>query len=151
MKNANSAMRARIESLPSRQLTLAPSLQSLLDGPFAFEGEAVVLEALLPSVRPAFHDVTEFEAWANKIHVDDYVEADSDTVLAHGILFSELLATKLESLGRPFRVLLAVDLEAQTVTVRFFAHRPGEAWADDDLETYRHEAILRWDVGETVR
>lgn len=105
----------------------------------------------LPDLNGSGGVPTGFEAWANKTHVDDYVEADSDSILAHGVLFSELLAAKLESLGRPFRVLLAVDLEAPSVTVRFFAHRPGEAWSDDDLETYRHEAILRWDVGETVR
>ena len=92
---------------------------------------------------PEVFDRTGNECFHNKIFIGSIIEDSSaESKFECGILFAEKLAAKLSvELGDGFNVLFSFDME--NAFVRFHKIRIGESWLDDDLESYRLEAILK--------
>lgn len=122
-------------------------LASLIDEPIGEKEGALVflnLGAQTLSVSD-FTDLTEYEALANKIHIEDYVTGPSDVVFLAAIEFSGRLAIRLEAFGRRCKVILSEQVPGDPV-VRFISLRRNTAW-ELDPNTYQTEAVAVWDVG----
>jgi len=109
--------------------------------------------SVLPNLKD---DETGIEAFINHIHLEDFVSPDvSFFELARlGCDFGFALRTRLgeEQLSGPFRVIVsaraadpASDGVHDTCVVRFHKRRPNQPWLDDELESYRDEAIAVMD------
>jgi hypothetical protein len=111
-------------------------------------GGAVVLEPF-SAMRRDQSLATEFEALANKVHIEDYVARDRSglaTLANQGILFCRRLVARLELLPGSFLIVLAIDEELPSVVARFFKERTGEQWLSSDLERFT-EALAIWKTG----
>ncbi len=112
-----------------------------------------MLEPLVANATGAdeFPDQTGYEAFINKMHVDDLVEPGGTNheqlseLIRQGAKAAVELSRRLESEGR-FRVLLSLDADLPAVTLRFFQRREGEPWGADDPDAFRLEEILMIDT-----
>jgi len=99
--------------------------------------------------RPKPGDLTGWEAFANKIHVEDYLDPgiEGDERLVQGIKYAEQLARRLEQERKPFTVFLGRDPDSDAVTVRFYIRRSQEApWTSDELEGFQSGEVMAWDL-----
>ena len=55
------------------------------------------------------------------------------------------LAKRLEVAGL-YRVLLSLDPDARTMTLRFFERREGEPWGSSDPDSYALEEVAMFDT-----
>jgi hypothetical protein len=152
----NSGMSRRVQRLRAGRkfigAELAPALAELAAGRLVETDQGIVLERLLPkTIDPnVFQDKTGFEAWINKIHVEDYVDETTqgaDDVLLQGLLYAERLAAKFAARGGAFRIFLCVDNDSNDVTCRFHVVREGEPWFIDDPNLTDIASVAIWDVG----
>ncbi len=146
-----------VELLPI--IILQPRLRALVEAPFIRKAGGLLLEPLnLHTSGPeCFPDATGYEAFINKIHVDDYMEepdeADKDrlsVLIQQGAKAAVRLSERLETKG-PYRIVLSLDLpsvdEGQpTMDLRFFERRIGEPWLDEDLDAYQLNELLLIDT-----
>ncbi len=135
-------------------VTLQPRLLELVQTPFLRKDGCTLIEGFSEgSTGPeAFDDRTSYEAFINKVHVDDYIDAPGSThpervriLLEQGAKSALALADRLQGDGR-YRVILSLDPEQPTATLRFYERREGEMWAADDPDEYPLEEILMIDV-----
>jgi hypothetical protein len=156
----NRAMSRRVERLRAEDnLTaaeLAPKLAKLASVDLVETVQGIALEPLLPQALPSgvFQDKTGFEAWVNKIHIEDFVddsESRADEVLLQGLLYAEQLVAKFAARGGTFRIFLVVDNDSNDVTCSFHVVREGEPWFVDDPNLTDIESVAIWDVGGAVR
>jgi hypothetical protein len=91
-----------------------------------------------------FPDKTGFECSANHVHLP-FVGTNESLIscLEYAATLQEALSPFTQD--RRFRVIVALP-EDDDCTVRFHQIRPGENWIADDLEGYKSEAILVFDV-----
>jgi len=135
-------------------IVLQPRLRALMDAPFVRRDGALLLEPLVANATgaEAFPDRTGYEAFINKVHVDDLVEAGDTSheqlgeLIRQGAKAAVELSQRLESEGR-FRVLLSLDVELPGATLRFFGRREGEPWGVDDPDAFELEEVLMIDTG----
>jgi hypothetical protein len=139
------------EVLPST--LLQPRLRALVEAPLVRKGGGLVLEPLVANATgpDAFQDRTGYEAFINKVHIDDLMDAGSGpeqlgALIRQGVKAAISLSHRLESEGR-FRVLLSLDAELPTMTLRFFERREGEAWGAEDPDAFQLEEVLMIDTG----
>jgi hypothetical protein len=133
---------------------LQPRLRALIAAPLVRRGGAVVLEPLVANSTgaEAFADRTAYEAFINKVHVDDLVETRDTRQVQLGEMIRQggkaafELSRRLEREGR-FRVLLSLDADLPGATLRFFGRRDGETWGADDPDDFQLEEILMIDTG----
>lgn len=125
-------------------------LRALVDAELLDCEGALVLAPLAVWLRPGMNlDVTGREAFANKFHVEDYLDSDavvpmSEQLFCQGAKATLGLAQRLKSKER-CRVFLSVD--GDTATLRFFGLWTGSSWCVDDPDQYIQEAVLMIDVG----
>jgi hypothetical protein len=140
------------EALP--EIRLQWRLHELVQAPFVQRGGGLVLEPLVANAtgREAFQDATGYEAFINKIHVDDLVDEagieEHDRLrilLQQGVKAAMVLAERLKAEGS-FRVLLSLDADLPSITLRFFRRREGEHWAGEDPDAFRLEEVLMIDT-----
>ena len=135
-------------------VVLQPRLRALVEAPLVRTAGGVLLEPLVSCATgpEAFPDRTGYEAFVNKVHVGDFVDAGTASqdefgeLLRQGTKAAIELSRRLESEGR-FRVLLSLDMDVPTATLRFFGRREDEAWGADDPEAFEIEEILMIDTG----
>lgn len=131
------------EALP--RVVLEPRLHDVVHAPFVRCGDALVLAPFIEAStrREAFEDATAWEAFINKVQVEDLLTENLGiSPLTHqGVRAAIDLAERLRSEGA-FRVVLSLDPDAASMTLRFFGLREGAAWNSDDLDAYEHEEIL---------
>lgn len=133
---------------------LQPRLRALVNAPLVRQAGGLLLEPLVSNTTgpDQFPDYTGYEAFINKVHVDDLIEVDgtnSETLnelIRQGAKAAIELACRLENEGR-FRVLLSLDPDSATATLRFFKRRDGEAWGADDPDAFQLEEVLMIDTG----
>ena len=161
----NAAMAERWERLQRQIATtaLAARLKWLAGGRLRTERNALALggrpvkvtDALVNELLrsgqgriPEDMDATEFEAWTNKIHIADYLDAalHGDALLAQGVLYAQALAASLLQVGTPTRIVLSRDPDSDEVTVRFFVRRPDSPWGAEDPNDYPLEEVIQWDI-----
>jgi len=120
----------------------------LASGALTEVGGALVLKELISSalVAPEQGDLTGFEASTNKIHVADYVADQGDALMVQSVLYARKLVSRLRRQGECARVLLSKDTEQEDVTVRFYRRRLALPWEADDLDEYKDEEVIAWDV-----
>lgn len=92
---------------------------------------------------PDMFDRTGSECFHNKIFIGAIIQNTSKSKRFEcGILFAEKLAAKLlTEIGTGFNVIFTFDMENSFV--RFHKIREGESWLDDDLESYKLDAVLK--------
>jgi hypothetical protein len=143
----------RLDELLS-SIALQPSLRALVEAPLIEKAGGLLLEPLAEHVTgpAAFQDRTEYEAFVNKFHVDDFMENTGATdrdrlglLVQQGAKAALMLSERLVYKGS-YRVLLCLDEQEPTMTLRFFAHRPGEIWGGDDPDAFPLEEMLIIDV-----
>jgi hypothetical protein len=135
-------------------IELRPRLRALIEAPFVRRAGALLLEPLVANATDAeaFPDRTGYEAFINKVHVDDLVEARDTNreqlgeLIRQGAKAAVELSRRLEGEGQ-FRVLLSLDPDLPGATLRFFGRREAEAWGGDDPDAFRLEEILMIDTG----
>jgi hypothetical protein len=140
------------EVLPS--IVLSPRLRGVVEAPLVRKAGGLVLEPLAANATgpEAFQDRTGYEAFINKVHVDDLIDligSERERVRAliqQGTRAAVDLSRRLEGEG-PFRVLLSLDPELPTMTLRFFERRNGEAWGAEDPDSFQLEEVLMIDTG----
>jgi hypothetical protein len=140
------------------ELMIAASLRfKEVDGcvvPLSFSGEKIWTKD-----RPAIpnrDDQTGFEALHSKVHLDSYFPDTTDIseLARSGLDFAFFLRKGLleSKVSGPFRIIASVhEADAEltvpaTCTVRFHKVRPGQSWLNDDLESYRQEALMVMDI-----
>ena len=148
----NSLMRSHWQSVAAKLRTakIGRQLRELVESPIVEVRGATVLQRLItPGQEKHFEDdLTRFEAFTNHIHVEDYLDRRIRKVgrLVQAFLYAEALASRLANTGRRFRILVGRDPDSDSVTVRFFLRRKGQPWNDEDLESYKIDAVAQWDV-----
>lgn len=135
-------------------VALQPRLRALVEAPLVRNAGALVLEPLVAkSAGPeAFPDRTGYEAFINKIHVDDFLDDSGGEepervgeLIRQGSKAAVDLAARLAKEGR-YRVLLSLDAALPTMTLRFFERRDGEPWGAEDPDAYQLEEVLMIDT-----
>jgi hypothetical protein len=134
---------------------LVPRLRALVEAPFVRTAGALLLRPLAgQSTDPsAFPDRTGYEAFINKIHVEDFLDrevaADDPSglaeLVAQGIAAAMALSERLEKEGA-YRVLLSLDSDVPALTLRFFERREGEPWGPENPEDAPLEEVLLIDT-----
>lgn len=154
MKRMNKAFEARWkQSKLDNRLTmieLQPRLATLVNAPLIRTGGALVLQPLFSDATSAdsFEDRTAYEAFVNKVHVEDFLDErwsdeakDVTALLEQGSKAAVTLAARLQEYGS-YRVLLSLDVDLPTTTMRFFERRGGEPWGADDPDEFQLEEVL---------
>ena len=137
------------EVLPT--IVLAPRLRALVEAPLVRKAGGLVLEPLAANATgpEAFQDRTGYEAFINKVHVDDFIDVSGSeqvgALVQQGARAAVDLSHRLETEGR-FRVLLSLDADLPTMTLRFFERRHGEAWGAEDPDAFQLEEVLMIDT-----
>ncbi len=136
-------------------IVLQPRLRALVEAPLVRRAGSLVLEPLVAAASgsEAFQDRTGYEAFVNKFHVDDFID-DADgsgreqlSVLIHqGTKAAVELSRRLEREGR-YRVLVSLDPDLPTMTLRFFERRDGEPWGAEEPDAFQLEEVLMIDTG----
>jgi hypothetical protein len=136
------------------RIVLQPRLQAVIQAPVVRDSECFVLKPLWNKslTHKAFGDRTEYEAFVNKIHIEDYLDNLRGTsrkrrsaLVQQGCKAANELAARLRLEGM-FRILVSLDLEMPVMTLRFFARRPSEGWGLGDPEMYGQEGIMLIDT-----
>ena len=135
-------------------VTLQPRLREVLQAPFLRTAGCLLLESLAAGAADpeAFQDRTGYEAFINKIHIDDFIDDAGATsperlgmLIQQGGKAAVELAARLTREG-PYRVLLSLDPEADTSTLRFFERREGEPWGAEDPDAFQLEEVMMIDT-----
>jgi hypothetical protein len=98
-----------------------------------------------------YFDKTGFECFINHVHLP-FAETNESQSLASCLEYAATLQDALLPLtpDRQFRVIVSLSEDGEfpgsACTVRFHQIRPGEVWVTEDLEGYKSEAILVFDV-----
>ena len=125
---------------------ITPELCNYVSQGVVFEHGCAFLRALWagdPSFRlDRFPDLTGAECFVNHVHLADLGIAASKEQLCESVA----LAGAIARLGRPERLRFIISLKDAECVWRFHRRRRGERWLDDDLESYREEALLVIDV-----
>jgi hypothetical protein len=90
-------------------------------------------------------DKTDFECFINHVHLPfDGTNESLVSCLEYSATLREALM--LLTQDRQFRVIVSLSEDDGECTVRFHRIRLGENWIAEDLEGYKSEAILVFDV-----
>ncbi|HEY2511927.1 MAG TPA: hypothetical protein VGI39_13755 [Polyangiaceae bacterium] len=133
-------------------VVLQPRLRALVEAPLVRKAGSLLLEPLVANAMgpEALQDRTGYEAFINKVHVEDFIDTGGGeqlgTLIRQGAKAAVELSRRLESEGR-FRVLLSLDPDLPTMTMRFFGRRDGEAWGAEDPDAFQLEEVLMIDTG----
>ena len=89
-------------------------------------------------------DETGFEANINKIYLEDYLgEADGRSLILESIAFMSALKDKVKrEIDGEIEIVLSIDLNENSATLRFYRKRKGQDYLGVDIEGYKMEAIL---------
>ena len=142
-----------------KSVILQPRLQTLVNAPFVRKAGGLLLAPLVAHATSPeiFQDRTGYEAFINKFHVDDFMDAPDEmdkgrlnVLFQQGAKAAIILSERLEKEGA-YRVFLSLDVLSleeghPTMTLRFFERRIGEPWGDDDLDSYPLDEILMIDT-----
>ena len=130
------------------EVVLQPRLAAIVNAPLMREKDCLVWEPLFqPGNDPKrFYDKAAFEAFTNKIYLDDYIDTGDEFVdicvlVRQGVKAAMVLAKRLKEHG-VFRVLLSLDSDIPSMSLGFFLLRTGEKWGPDDPNDYKNEDVL---------
>jgi hypothetical protein len=98
------------------------------------------------NVSPAdFPDKTGLECFINSFHLEDYVE---ENWLPYALWVINQLFEKYANLFNHNLLTAIVTQDDLSCTLRFHLKREEESWLDEDLDSYKEEAILVIDSNE---
>jgi len=100
-----------------------------------------------------FQDRTGYEAFINKIDIDDFIEDDDDSTgrersrvfFQLGVRAAVELAERLDDEGK-YRVLVSLDPDVPTMSLRFFELREDEPWGPSEPDALQLEEVLMIDT-----
>ena len=144
------------EFLEPSSIPMPDQLASIASGGFEETDGCVVLKSVLvvAATRRFLEETdqeTGIEAALNEINVERFLAKPTDrSELARlGLDFGFLLGKELTRSGiaGPFRVIVSTQPAdpslsvGDTCTVRFHRMREGQVWLEDDMESYKLEAV----------
>ncbi|MFY9843053.1 MAG: hypothetical protein WA718_17530 [Terriglobales bacterium] len=93
-------------------------------------------------------DRTGFECFINHVHLP--FDGTNQTLISCLEYVATLQQTLMPLTDRRFRVIVSLSEDDESpkfaCTVRFHQIRPGEDWIEEDIEGYKSEAMLVFDV-----
>jgi len=92
-------------------------------------------------------DKTGFECFINHVHLP--FDGTNQTLISCLEYAATLQETLMPLTDRHFRVIVSLADEERDCTVRFHQIRSGENWIAEDLEGYKSEALLVFDVASS--
>lgn len=129
--------------------------KNLAESPIIDTSNGITLQPLFqPHITPKqFQDKTGYEAFINHIHLSYYVEQGEQkegllNLLIQAVLYSYRIKERLGDRSETFRIDLSLEHDSEEITVRFFALRPNEPYISDDLDDYKLEDVIVWDIDE---
>lgn len=132
-------------------MSLDPQLATYLQEGLTIEADGSLVSGaaakLAHAERWRFSDRVEYEAFANKIHLDDWSDRLTTARLDEKLGQALLLADRVGQLAEQFDVTVAVIISADSTTAdvvfRFHGVRPNEAPWFVDLEKYNEPVLVR--------
>ena len=136
--------------LDSKTVKLDSGIARIGDAGLRHANECILLAALADKTGNSsisdFADRTGWECFVNKIHLEDWLDdlalEKQELLIAQAIL----LAERLKPLVATVALRFIVSFDEMSCTLRMHQIRQGEDWLNDDLESYREEGILCWDL-----
>jgi hypothetical protein len=152
-ENKNAAMAQLLDRVRRVHLTrIDPELDSYLSDGLAVQADGSVVSVAASkgahADRSQFADRVDYEAFVNKIHLDDWsgdalAEATIEEKLAHTLLLADRVEAWAERKGVSVAVVISVDLAARDVVFRFHGIRPDEALWLGDVHRYDEPVFIR--------
>lgn len=157
-EKANVAMAELLDRARRLRITrLDSELEAYLKDGFALESDGTIVSVAAlrgtRSDRSAFADLVGYEAFVNKIHLDDWcsdalTDAGIEEKLAHALVLADRVGEWAEHRGTKVAVVISADLEAGDIVFRFHRVRTNEPSWLAELKLYT-EPVLRRLYGPT--
>ena len=159
-ETANSGMRALLKRTPKPE-TIDPELATYVDDGLEIDADGSIVSVASARCSHAerwrFSDRVEYEAFVNKVYLDDWLnDCQTPTCLEEKLGQALLLAVKVgqiaEQSGVTVAVIISADIAADIsadnsttdVVFRFHGVRPNEApWLSDDIEQFQEPVLVR--------
>ncbi len=115
------------------------------------EGGCILLRQNLSQYKNSkikdFPDLTGYECFINKIHVDDYLNtSDPKVLLEYTLRLAQYFVKQLAKFNEKIQIVIGFQLDdILTSSIRFHKVRNNEFWLNSNLESYK-EGILAWEV-----
>ena len=152
-ETVNDAMRVLVERAPPRDATrLDPGLATYVDEGLAINADGSIVSVAAArgvQVEPGqFEDLVGYEAFANKVHLDDWMSerlaaAPLEEKLAHARLLADAIGRLAEQSDLAVVVIISADTWTNDVVLRFHGIRPDELPWLADIEHYREPVLAR--------
>lgn len=149
----NSAMEQLLDGARRLQPTqLDPSLEAYLSHGLAVQADGAVVSVAASQCANAdrswFVDTVGYEAFVNKIHLDDWcsnalADATVEDQLAHALVLADRIGAWAEEQGAQVAVIISVDPGTRDVVFRFHGIRPDEPPWLAGIEQYTEPVFLR--------
>lgn len=152
-EKANSAMRSLLDSAMEAPIQLDTDLISYVKAGFVIEDDGAVVSAASgcfgPSERASFGARVEYEAFVNKIHIEDWGSealwtATTEEMIGQALVLADAVGDWATHKGVRVAVIVSADPANRDVVFRFHGIRPQERpWLHEDLEGYAEPVLLR--------
>lgn len=97
--------------------------------------------------RSASHDLTGFECFINKVHLEDLIAGNVLELLKGAVLLGNEILNRPPRAHGKIRVIVGLQEDLRVCTLRFHVVRPNEVWLVDNLEEYE-DAVLVIESGQ---
>lgn len=146
--DTNKAMQERYTPcLSSRDIVLPRRLMVVLESGLVRKDGCVFLASLLAQCRSVsrhdFPDMTGYECFVNKVHLDNLA---CSQLVRIGVTFLHRVSNLLRTSDIHSPVIGIVSADDASVTARFHLLRAQEAWLSDDLNGYTEECIAVFEL-----
>lgn len=108
-------------------------------------------------------DLTGWECHHSSFHLEDFIrtsasdtngqpslsEDDQRLLLLHGVALAREVGQAVYALEPPIAVHLILSANATCATFRFHQIRAGERWEVPDLDSYRFDKVVSFDIAPT--
>jgi hypothetical protein len=153
IEKVNTAMRSLLDSAKDTPSNLDADLASYLNAGFVIEDDGSVVSAASgcfgPSERASFNDRVNYEAFVNKIHIEDWGSealwtATTEEMIGQALVLADAVGNWATHNGVKVAVIVSADPANRDVVFRFHGIRPTERpWLHEDLEGYAEPVLLR--------
>jgi hypothetical protein len=152
-EKANTAMRSLLNSARGIPDQLDTDLASYLNAGFVIEPDGSVVSAASGSndvsERASFNARVDYEAFVNKIHIEDWGSealwtATTEEMIGQALVLADAVGNWAKHNGVTVAVIVSADPDNRDVVFRFHGVRPAERpWLHEDLEGYAEPVLLR--------
>ena len=146
----NPSMASLLQSSGRPAAALDSGLRSYISSGLQEEGGALVSVAARSAAHEEqcrFHDLTAFEGFVNKIHLDDWLSeawnGSLSELLEQALALADEIGRQAADLEAEIEVAISCDISAEDVVFRFYRIRETEAAWVNDVDTLEEPALLK--------